>query len=132
MYGLTRITRGLWGIDTRLAHVGAKVAREAGVEDGYHLRVFEAHWVDQKDISQPGVLAEIAADLGVDRESFARSLETEELTAKVLAEEMEAHRLGINGVPAVIIDRRYLISGAQPKETLVRVFRQYAEQGRLD
>ena len=49
------------------------------------------------------------------------------------AEEVRAavrhwQQLGINGVPAVVIDQRHLISGAQPAATYERALRSLAAQ----
>lgn len=131
VYGLTNIKRGRWGVDTRAAHIGAKIAREAGREDEYHRRVFAAHWIEEKDIGNPQTLAEIAAQSGIDAQAFEAALGSQQMVDEVTAEAAEAHRLGIRGVPALIIDRRYLLSGAQPKESLVRILSQYARTGEI-
>ncbi len=130
-YGLT-LKQGLWGIDTRLAHIGAKVARDAGRADEYHKRVFEAHWTEQKDISNVETLTELATSLGIEREAFEQGLADEELKAEVLGEEMGARQIGLSGVPAVVIANRYLLSGAQPTERLVGIFKEYAEKGSIN
>lgn len=129
-YGLD-MKQGPFGIDTRSAHVGAKLAREAGVEEAYHRAVFEAYWQDQTDISRREELGEIAASIGLDPAAFVERLGDEGLRTAVREEEEGAARLGIRGVPAIIIEDRYLISGAQPAETLVEVFRRYEREGTL-
>lgn len=116
------------GIDTRKAHIGAKIAREHGVDEAYHRRVFAAHWQEGRDISSTEVLVEIAADLGLDAGAFAAQLDDATLKEAVLREERTAHELGIRGVPALILENRYLISGAQPKERLLKAFRQFLDQ----
>lgn len=130
VYGL-ELQKGRLGVDTRLAHVGAKAAKRLGGDGAFHRKVFEAHWHAQKDISDPEVLVEIAKDAGLDEEAFRRALGDETLRADVLGEEREAQRLGIRGVPALIIDNRYLLSGAQPPEQLAALFREYRERGEL-
>lgn len=129
-YGL-KINPGLFGVDTRLAHIGAKVAKEHGKDDEYHRKVFEAHWVEQKNIGDTQVLAEIAASVGIDPKHFKERLKDEELRAEVLGEELSAQQTGIRGVPAMIIDNRYLLSGAQPKGKLIRLFEEYRQRGAL-
>ena len=49
-------------------------------------------------------------------------LESDEDTEIILAEDELARRLGVNGVPCFIIDRKYAVSGAQSPEVLVQVF----------
>lgn len=131
VYGLTGIKRGRWGVDTRAAHIGAKVARRSGQESEYHRRVFAAHWVEEKDIGDPATLSQIAAASGLDAEAFQAALASRHMADEVTAEAAEAHRLGIRGVPALIIDSRYLLSGAQPKESLVRILSEYASTGTI-
>ncbi|MBO2521971.1 MAG: disulfide bond formation protein DsbA [Firmicutes bacterium] len=129
-YGLD-LSFGRLDVDTRLAHVGAKLAAACGKAWEYHAKVFEAHWVQQADIGDPEVLAGIAGQLGIDREAFREGLDDEELHAGVLREEAAAHRLGIRGVPATVIAGRYLLSGAQTRERLRSVFQEYQRRGQL-
>ena len=127
-YGL-ELKQGRLGVDTRLAHIGAKVARDLGQGDAYHVKVFEAHWTEQKDISDPAVLGEIADEIGLDADAFRQALADQELFAEVLGEELGAQQIGIRGVPALIIDNRYLLSGAQPANRLIELFKEYRARG---
>lgn len=129
-YGL-QLKKGRLGVNTRLAHTGAKVARELGRGAEFHRKVFEAHWHDQKDISDPEVLGEIAREVGLDSDEFQKGLGNEELRAEVLGEELGAQQVGIRGVPALVIDNKYLISGAQPPARLIALFKEYRERGEL-
>lgn len=130
-YGLA-LKPGELGIDTRLAHIGAKVARGHGKEDAYHAQVFAAHWIAQENIGDPETLVEIASRLGIEAEDFRQGLNDDALRAKVLGEELGAQQIGIRGVPALIIANRYLLSGAQPADRLLELFRRYQERGSLD
>lgn len=130
VYGLD-LKKGRLGVDTRLAHVGAKAAKRLGRGEEYHRKVFEAHWHAQKDIGDPEVLVEIARDAGLDEEAFRQALDDEKLQTEVLGEELGAQRVGIRGVPALIIDNRYLLSGAQPPEQLRALFKEYRDRGEL-
>ena len=114
-YGLD-INSGPFGVPSRKAHVGALFAEAQGKKEAYSERVYEAYWLEAKDISGREVLAHIAEDVGLEREAFLGALEDEALSERVLAEELEANELGLSGVPAAVIDRRYLVSGAQPYE----------------
>lgn len=127
-YGL-ELAKGRIDVDTRLAHMGAKIARARGKAHEYHAKVFAAHWVDQRDIGDPAVLIAIAQELGIDAAAFERALADAALEAAVLQEEHGAHRLGIRGVPATIIAGRYLLSGAQPADRLRSVFAEYQRRG---
>ncbi|MCA9869099.1 MAG: DsbA family protein, partial [Anaerolineae bacterium] len=105
--------------------IGAKVAEVAGVGDAYHNAVFRAYWQDAQDIGDRAVLAGIAADVGLDRDA---ALDDPRYEEAVLADVDLAHRYGLGGVPALVFQDKYLVSGAQPYETLVRVTEQVAEE----
>lgn len=129
-YGL-HIEQGPFGIDTRLAHIAAKAARDMGVGDDFHLQIFERYWKKGDDIGSREVLLEIADALDLDLELFGERLDDAELLDEVLADEGAASEIGVQGVPAMIIDQKYLISGAQTKEALVRALQQYQTTGSL-
>jgi len=129
-YGL-ELLPGRIDVDTRLAHMGAKVAAAHGQALAYHAKVFEAHWTAKQEISDPAVLTGIAQALGIDPDVFQQGLADAEIRAAVLREELEAQRLGIRGVPATIIASRYLLSGAQTAERLRSVFEEYQRRGEL-
>ncbi|OUM95869.1 MAG: hypothetical protein BAA04_08745 [Firmicutes bacterium ZCTH02-B6] len=127
VYGL-RLDRPKLGVDTRLAHVAAKAAAELGHGEAYHQALFAAHWQEGRDISDPGVLRALAEELGLDGEAFAQALERQDLLDEVMAEEAQAHQLGLTGVPAAVIARRYLVSGARPPEQLEDIFRRIEQE----
>jgi predicted DsbA family dithiol-disulfide isomerase len=84
--------------------------------------VFRAYFVSGRDIGDRAVLAEIAADAGLDPHEAAAYLAGEADTETVLGEEASARRAGINGVPCFIFNGRYAISGAQEPEALFQLF----------
>ncbi len=124
-HGLT-INSGPFGVPSRAAHVGAAFAGTKGKKEVYSKRVYEAYWLEAKDISSKEVLASIAEEVGLDKAAFLAALENEGLEQQVLSEEAQARRLGLSGVPAAVVDRRYLVSGAQPLE----VFRNAIDRAR--
>ena len=67
------------------------------------------------------MLVAVAQELGLDRNSLGQALTTHEFEANVLADEREAARLGLSGVPAFIANRRAALSGVQPVENLRRL-----------
>lgn len=66
--------------------------------------VFRALYVDDRDISSPDTVLDIAAGLGVDREQLATALQSPELKAHLKYEVDQAMQVGVFGSPYVIID----------------------------
>lgn len=60
--------------DTFLAHVGGKFAREYGKFTTYHQRIFKAVWEDDVDIEKEDVLAQLAAEVGLDSIQYKNAL----------------------------------------------------------
>jgi predicted DsbA family dithiol-disulfide isomerase len=72
------------------------------------------------------VLLELAGQVGLPVERAREVLESGEFAAEVREAERFWQGLGINGVPAVIIDRKHLISGGQPSAVFEQALRQIA------
>lgn len=84
--------------------------------------LFRAYFSDGRDIGDRTELAEIGESAGLDRGVALEFLESGRDRDRILAEDGLARRLGINGVPSFIINRRYAISGAQAPEVIAKVF----------
>jgi predicted DsbA family dithiol-disulfide isomerase len=72
------------------------------------------------------VLLDVAAQLGLDVERAAQVIDSDEFAADVRAEQHQWLQAGINSVPAVVVNRKHLISGAQPPEVFEQALRQIA------
>jgi predicted DsbA family dithiol-disulfide isomerase len=77
--------------------------------------------IDGADIGNHGVLAQLAAGEGMDGAATEAFLASIDGTEFVHAENLHAHRLGINGVPCFLIDGEHAIAGAQESEVLERL-----------
>ncbi len=84
--------------------------------------VFGAYFLDGRDIGDIDVLSDIADEAGLDRGAAAAYLESDVDIEAILSEDELARRLGVNGVPCFIVNRKYAVSGAQSAEVLIQVF----------
>ena len=66
--------------------------------------VYRAFFVDDRDISAPDTVLDIAEKLGVDRATLAASLQSPEIKARLKSEVDGAIAAGVFGSPHVIID----------------------------
>jgi predicted DsbA family dithiol-disulfide isomerase len=102
----------------RLVHWSAKNERQ----DEVVAELFKAYFEDGLDIGDLAVLVECATRAGLDAELTQRYLQSDEGRQEVVASDVYARRLGINGVPCFIVNRKYAVSGAQPPSAFVEVF----------
>ncbi|HUC67178.1 MAG TPA: DsbA family oxidoreductase [Stellaceae bacterium] len=108
--------------NTRDAHRLVRYAAAEGRADPMVEALFQAYFIDGRDIGNRGTLAEIAGEVGLDHRAAALWLDSPADRAEVLAEDRGARRLGINAVPCFIFDRHYAVSGAQDPEFFLPVF----------
>ena len=119
-YGV-ELDQGPFGQNSRPALIGAKYAETQNKGDTYHNAVFEAYWLHARPIGDLDVLAEIAVEVGLEREAFLAALDDPQYDAQVEADVEQAAAYGLSGVPAIVFEQRYLVSGAQPTPVLQQV-----------
>ena len=88
--------------------------------------LFSAHFTKGRNISDNAVLADIAAEVGLDRSEALAVLEEQRFAKDVRAEEQHWQQQGIQSVPAMIFNERHLVSGAQGVENYVNILEQLA------
>jgi predicted DsbA family dithiol-disulfide isomerase len=98
------------------------------VQTALKLALFKAHFNQRKPLGEPAELLNIAASVGLHREAAKAALDDPDLEARVLAEQKEAWDLNISGVPAMIIEGKFLIPGAQAPEVYVNALRRVVER----
>jgi predicted DsbA family dithiol-disulfide isomerase len=103
---------------SRLAHEAAHWARTQGKFEEMNQAIFRAFFEHGENIGEIDVLVSRASKLDMDIESFRRSLESREFEQSVIADEMEAEVIGLSGVPAFVVNRKFALSGVQPLENL--------------
>ena len=112
--------------NTHLSLLLAEYAKDQGKVLEYNQEVFRAFWTDDRDISDPVVLEQIMAAIGLDFSAAVAGVKSGEYERRFKEEQAMARSLGIRAVPAFIIDEKYLISGAQPAEAFRRVLQETA------
>jgi predicted DsbA family dithiol-disulfide isomerase len=83
--------------------------------------LFEGYFLQGVDLGDPGALAEVAERVGLEAAAARRFLDSPAEAEAVYAENLRAHRLGINGVPCFVFAGRHAIGGAQEPEVLERL-----------
>jgi predicted DsbA family dithiol-disulfide isomerase len=106
------------------AHRMIQRALEQGRQDAMKERLMRAYFTEGEAIGDPEVLTRLAIEAGVD----AQAALTEEKYAEAVREDEDlARRIGIQGVPYFVLDRRFGVSGAQPSELLLQALERSRE-----
>lgn len=106
---------------SRKAMEAAEFARGAGRFDAMHDALFRAFFQDGRDLADIEVLVATGRSVGLDSDALRVALITGKHTAAVLDDQRQAKRLGISGVPMLVVRRAgepvgagEALSGAQP------------------
>ncbi len=114
--------------DTIDSHRLIRWAASAGKQTEIVERLFAAYFEKGRDIGDRDVLLSVAADVGMDTDLVGELLAGDSDRDLIEQEDALAHRMGISGVPTFIFANKYLISGAQDSDKLVRVIDQAANE----
>jgi putative protein-disulfide isomerase len=81
-----------------------------------------AFYAEGRDVTQPGVLADLATGLGVDAAAFLSAFDSDTARAKTQAHFRQARQAGVRGFPALILQRDAQLhpvsNGCQSLETV--------------
>ena len=102
------------------AHRLIRWASEVGLSDEVVENLFDAYFVQGRDIGDHSVLRDIAEHAGMRSEGVAKLLASTEAREEVTIEILQAQQMGIQGVPCFIFASKVAVQGAHPVETLVQ------------
>ncbi|OAN57380.1 DsbA family oxidoreductase [Sphingomonas sp. TDK1] len=108
----------------RLLHWAGLVGDQRALK----MALFTAYFSDGKNPGDRTVLLAAAEQAGLNVADAAKVLNDGLYAEEVRAEEAAWQSRGIQSVPAIVIDQRYLISGGQPAEIFEQALRRIAAQ----
>ncbi|MBB3859145.1 putative DsbA family dithiol-disulfide isomerase [Novosphingobium hassiacum] len=85
--------------------------------------LFDAHFQQRRNISDPEVLADIAEAVGLDRIAALSAMIAPRIDAMVTAGQRQAWDMNVSGVPAMVVNGKLMIPGAQDPDTYANVIR---------
>ena len=109
------------------AHQLLHWADTQGRKHDLKLALFIAHFTDGRDLSDDAVLADVAGETGLDRAEALAVLADQRFASEVRQIENFWVQQGIRGVPAVVLDRKHLVTGAQGVENYTSILGQLAK-----
>jgi predicted DsbA family dithiol-disulfide isomerase len=125
--GLTYDYDALQHTNTRLAHQALHLAKAHGKQVELKERLLKAYFEEGRHVGRVEDLADLAAEVGLDRDLVADALTAGTYAAAVDADITQAWEYGIGGVPFFVLDGRYGVSGAQDPEVFLRALQKAAE-----
>src|SRR6195952_5345469 len=114
--------------NTIKAHQLIHYAKAHGVQLEMKERLLKAYFEEGRHVGRDEDLADLAAEIGLDRDDVLRSLRENEFLSAVKADQAQAIEYGIQGVPFFVFDQKYGVSGAQDASTFAQVLTQITQE----
>lgn len=123
-YAMDKISRQPNTLD---AHRLIRWADEIGKAAEMKQRLMDLYFTEGADLTNHTVLAQAAADIGLDAEATRKALASDKDVAEIEREALSAKEAGIDGVPCFIFGGKFAISGAQAPEDLAEAIERMAQ-----
>ncbi len=114
--------------NTVLAHELLHLAKAHGLQGELKERLLRAYFTEGRHVGRAEDLADLAADVGLDRDEALAALADHRYLPAVKADMAQAVAYGITGVPFYVVDGKYGVSGAQDAAVFAQVLTQVAEE----
>jgi len=111
-------------VNTFRAHQLIDWAEDQGRAHDMKLALFAAFFTQREDLNNVDVLADVAASIGLDRDTVRAMLESGERAESVRKKERFWTSRGVTGVPAMIFNHQHLVTGAQGEATYTKILNQ--------
>lgn len=118
--------------NTMKAHKLIHLAKESHKDQAVMNELFKAHFVEGQNIEDSDALTQIGTKQGLKAEAVQEAISTDQYRSAITSEIAEAAKIGVQGVPFFVLNRKYGISGAQPVATLKKALTQSFEEWQKD
>lgn len=122
--GLTFDFQNSYRFNTMNAHRILHKAKEKNIDTKLTEAFFSAYLEKGLNLAKIEVLKKVAQENGMLPEEIDEALTNDLYAYKVQQDLQEAAQLGISGVPFFVFNRKYGVSGAQPKEVFLQTMQQ--------
>ncbi|HXZ88154.1 MAG TPA: DsbA family oxidoreductase [Candidatus Binataceae bacterium] len=110
--------------NSRISLEAAEFAQECGKGEPFEERVYRAYFNEGLNIGDQGVLARLAAEVGIDRDELNLAIESNRYTARLRDNAIEARERGVSGVPTFFVGD-YPLVGAQSEDVMRQILSRY-------
>ncbi|MFI5427842.1 DsbA family protein [Aeromicrobium sp. UC242_57] len=126
--GLAYDFESLQHTNTVKAHALLHYTKTQGRQLDMSERLFSAYFEQGRHIGRIDDLADLASEIGLDRDSVVEALTHDVHLPDVQADKQQGAAYGISGVPFFVIDKKFGVSGAQDPATLLDVLQKAAAE----
>lgn len=115
-------------VNTFAAHQLLGWSQEKGMQHPLKMALFKAHFTDARDVSDTDVLIDVAGEVGLDTAEAQQVLSSGSHADTTRQGQAFWTSRGVSGVPSMIFDQRYLLTGAQGAQTYAQMLEKILEE----
>lgn len=115
-------------VNTFKAHQLLHWANLQGKKHALKVALFSAYFTEQKDVSNSDVLLAVVDSIGLDKDEASAVLTDGRHKKDVRNEQQLWTSRGISGVPAMVFNEQYLVTGAQGTENYTEILNRIATE----
>ena|SRR5690606_24253860 len=120
-------------VNSHKAHEVIQFAKTRSLGNEAEEILFKAFFTEGRNIADTETLIRLGEEIGLDKAELQAALSEKKYADAVNQDIQEARKLGVNGVPFFVMDRKYAVSGAQPPEVFLETLEKaYAEWKKLN
>lgn len=109
--------------NTRLALEASEFARDAGLFEQAHTRIFKAYFQEGKNIGDLETLLDLLGEIGLDRQLLSSALENRTYASRLQQVRERARKHDVTALPTFIIGGKDKLVGARPYDNFTRLLR---------
>ena len=113
--------------NSRLSLEASEYARDMGLYDQFHDRIFHAYFTEALDIGNAKILCDIASGCGLDTADMMHALNDGCYKLRLDEAKKEGLKIQLTGVPTYIINDTHKIVGAQPVAVFIEILNKIAK-----
>lgn len=117
--------------NTFLTHRLVWYVKHINLQNELYEKLFEAYFTYGVNIGLKEELVQIAHSLGLSKKEIKNFLDSDKGIKEINLEKEEIREMSISGVPTFILNKKYLLQGAQDSTTMVPFFRRILEKDNL-
>lgn len=110
------------------AHTLIQYAKSQSLGDEAEEALFEAYFVQSRNIDDTETLIDIAVQIGLDPDETHKALSSDTYAEAVKDDIREARDMRVRGVPFFLLDQKYSISGAQETRVFLQALNKVWEK----
>ena len=117
-------------VNTSNAHRFSHLAQSIGKQNEAEELLFDAYFIQGKNIDDLAVLQELGQKIGLTNERVAAVYQSEEFLDGVERDIYESRQIGVQGVPFFVFNNKYGVSGAQDAEVFLKTLQKAYQEFR--